>query len=365
MATITDHQAPAQPAAAGPATARLELVPSPHFAAWLAERGASIAFTTNDAGKLFLIGSQPNGRLAIGERSFGRCTGLAGDGQTLWMSSLYQLWRFENVLAPKQEHRGHDRLFVPRLGYTTGDLDIHDIAIGEDGRPIFVNTRFSCLAIASDTHSFRPVWRPAFVSTLVPEDRCHLTGLAMAAGSPGYVTAAAETDAPLGWRDKRAEGGIAIDVASNQVVARGLSLPHAPRLHDGALWLLNSGSGHVGRCDLKSGRFEPVVFCAGYPRGFAIVDRFALVGTSLTREGGGFGGLALEDNLKRHQTEPRCALLVIDLKSGEILHSLEIKGMVREVHDLAILAGVRRPMALGFRTDEIRRILTIEDEAAA
>ena len=89
--------------------------------------------TTYQTGKLFLIGLQPNGRLSIFERTFNRCMGLWGNGQTLWMSSLFQLWRFENVLDAGQLANGYDRLYVPQVGYTTGDIDVHDVAInGED-----------------------------------------------------------------------------------------------------------------------------------------------------------------------------------------------------------------------------------------
>jgi uncharacterized protein (TIGR03032 family) len=349
-------------AAAAP---RLELLPSRQFASWLAERGASLAFTTYQAGKLFLIGVQPNGRLSVFERTFSRCMGLAATGQTLWMSSLYQLWRFENALGAEESHKGHDRLYVPIHGYTTGDLDIHDIGLDGDGRPLFVNTLFFCLATTSETHSFKPVWRPAFVSRLAAGDRCHLNGLAMAVGEPSYVTAVAETDVADGWREQRRDGGIVIEVAANRVVARGLSMPHSPRLHQGALWLLNSGTGHLGWCDLKEGRFEPVAFCPGYLRGLAVLDRFAVLGLSRSRENRTFGGLELDDNLKWHKVEPRCAMVVVDLKSGDVVHWLEIRGAVQELYDVAVLPGVRRPMALGFKTDEIRRVLTIEDAASA
>ena len=66
---------------------------------------------------------------------------------------------------------GADRKFVPREGRVTGRIDIHDIALGEvDGAraPIFVNTRFGCLATVSEHASFRPLWRPKFLSSLVP-----------------------------------------------------------------------------------------------------------------------------------------------------------------------------------------------------
>ena len=38
--------------------------------------------------------------------------GLTGDSQSLRMSSLYQLWWFENALAPRELHQGCDRFFV-------------------------------------------------------------------------------------------------------------------------------------------------------------------------------------------------------------------------------------------------------------
>lgn len=79
-------------------TPKLELTGSRQFTSWLHEQQASLAFTTYQSGKLFLIGMQADGRLSVFERTFNRCMGLWGDGQTLYMSTLYQLWRFENAL---------------------------------------------------------------------------------------------------------------------------------------------------------------------------------------------------------------------------------------------------------------------------
>jgi hypothetical protein len=67
-------------------------------------------------------------------------------GQTLGLSTLLQLWRFENVLRPGNLHDGHDRLYVPKVGTTTGDLDIHDVAVEASGRLVFVNIQIGCLA---------------------------------------------------------------------------------------------------------------------------------------------------------------------------------------------------------------------------
>ena len=64
---------------------------SRQFSNWMQEQRLSLAFTTYQAGKLFLLGLQPNGRLSVFERTFNRCLGLWSNGQTMWMTSLYQL----------------------------------------------------------------------------------------------------------------------------------------------------------------------------------------------------------------------------------------------------------------------------------
>jgi hypothetical protein len=51
--------------------------------------------------------------------------------------------------------------------------------------------------------------------------------------------------------------------------------------------------------------------------------------------------------------------LVIDLRNGDIVHSLRIEGVVEELYDVQVLPGVPRPMAIGFKTDEIRRVVTM------
>lgn len=142
---------------------------SRHFPSWLAEQRVSLAFTTYQTGKLFLIGLQPDRRIEVFERTFNRCMGLWANYQTPWMSSLYQLRRIENALRPGNLHKGHDRLCIPQVGYATGNLDIHGIAVESSDRAVFVNSRFSCLATLSDRASFTPHGWPPFVSKLPAE----------------------------------------------------------------------------------------------------------------------------------------------------------------------------------------------------
>ena len=338
---------------------QLDITSSRQFPEWLAEQRVSLAFTTYQTGKLFLIGLQSGDRLSLFERTFNRVMGLYATSHSLYLSSLFQLWRFENALEPGQDYQGYDRLYVPQVGYTTGDLDIHDIALDANDQILFVNTLFGCLATVSSTHSFVPLWQPPFLSKLAAEDRCHLNGLAMEQGQPRYVSAVSQSDVVDGWRDRRHSGGCIIDVTQNEVIATGLSMPHSPRCYQGKLWLLNSGTGYFGTLDPQHGSFEPLTFCPGYLRGLAFCNDYAIVGLSRPRHNKTFSGLPLDDNLAAKDATARSGLLVISLKTGDIVHWLRVEGIVEELYDVAVLPGVRRPMAIGFVSDEIRRVITV------
>ncbi len=326
---------------------------------WLADQKLSLAFTTYQAGKFFMLGTGPSGQMSVFERTFNQCMGLHVEADTLWMSSLYQLWRFENALEPGQAVEGYDRLFVPQVGYTTGNLDVHDVAVDRLGRPIFVNTLFSCLATTSHRASFEPIWRPSFISELAAEDRCHLNGLALRDGMPKYVTAVAQTDTPGGWRDHRKDGGVVVDVDSGEVIAAGLSMPHSPRFHKDRLWLHESGTGYFGFLDPTTNAFQRLTHCPGYLRGLSFHGDLVLAGLSKPRGSDTFSGLQLDETLSNAGMEPLCGIVVIDLNSGEIVHWLAIDGVVQELYDVAVLPGVTRPMALGFMSKEIQHVITV------
>jgi uncharacterized protein (TIGR03032 family) len=336
---------------------------SPRFSNWLGSTNACVALTTYQAGRLFFIGRKPDGGVRAHERIIEQCQGLWTDGQTLWTSGLYMLWRFENVLrVGETTPLGADRKFVPREGRVTGRIDVHDIGMGEiDGarRPIFVNTLYGCLATVSDTASFRPLWRPKFLSALVPEDRCHLNGLAMDGTRPAYVSAVSRSDVADGWRERRRDGGIVIDVASGEIAASGLSMPHSPRLHGGKLWLLNSGTGEFGTIDRASGGFTPVCFCPGYARGLAFTGRHAVIGLSRPRRNQTFDGLALDERLAEKDSAARCGLLVVDIGSGNVVEWLRFEHTIEELYDVAVLPGVRQAEAIGFVADDIQRGISV------
>ncbi|MEO5376695.1 MAG: TIGR03032 family protein [Magnetococcus sp. DMHC-6] len=340
-------------------TEQLRLEGSRLFTRWLDAQNASLVFTTYQGGKIFLIGLKPDGSLSVFERTFDRCMGLSAQDRSLWMSSRYQLWRFEEMLDSGQLHQGYDALFVPMAGHTTGDVDIHDIAILPDGKPVFVVTLFNCLATLGHNSHFIPIWHPPFISRLAAEDRCHLNGLAMEDGKPRYVTMVSQSDVAEGWREHRVHGGLVMDVVTNEVICSGLSMPHSPRLYRNRLWLLNAGTGEFGFVDRTTGTFQPITFCPGFLRGLSFIGDYAVVGLSKPRHNRTFTGLPLNERLEKEHIAPRSGLQVIHLETGDASHWLRMEGIMEELYDVVVLPTIKRPMALGFRTHEIEQFIKI------
>jgi uncharacterized protein (TIGR03032 family) len=356
---------PADAAAPLPATAPLPQLSAAHIscsrglADWLGANQVSLAFTSYQTGRLYLVGVDSQRGLAVHEVGTGRAMGLWADPQRLVLATAFQVWRFENILAAGQTMGDADRYYVPRVAHTTGELDIHDISVLGDGRIVFVNTLYSCLALLSPVHAFRELWKPPFISRLAAEDRCHLNGLAVRDGNAAWVSATSRSDVLNGWRARRAQGGIVIDVTTGAVVTERLSMPHSPRWYDNRLWVLNSGSGHLGTVDLAGGDFTPRAFCPGFLRGLAFHNGHAVVGLSLARDGS-FSGLALDDEMKKRDADAWCGVQIVNLASGDIVQWMRIEGAVTELYDVAVLPGVRRPMAASFTGPEINQPMTFE-----
>ena len=332
------------------------------LAGWLAQHRLSLAITSYQTGRIYLVGSDKQGRVSFFERIFERAMGVVGNAQRIYLGGLYQLWRFENVLRPNEVIHGQfDKCYVPRNAQTIGDLDIHELGIRKNGKVVFVNTKYSCLAELSQTHSFKAIWKPKFVSKLAPEDRCHLNGLAMVDGEPKYVTAVCKSDSVDGWRERRRDGGVVIDIDTDEIVCEGLSMPHSPRWHNGKLWLLNAGTGQLGWVDFEKKAFVPHAFVPGFARGLSIIGNVAAVGLSKPRNQR-FEGLQLDDELKKRDAEPWCGVQIISLTNGDVLNWIRFDGDMGEIFDIAFLPNVKHPMMIGLRTNEIRDLITFESE---
>ena len=133
----------------------------------------------------------------------------------------------------------------------------------------------------------------------------------MVDGRPRYVTALGETDEPAGWRANKAKGGIVMDVASGEVITRGLSMPHSPRWYAGRLWVCESGAGTFGYIDPNTGKYEPIAEVPGFTRGVDFAGNLAFVGLSQVRESAVFSGIPITERLTAE--ERTCGVCVIDL----------------------------------------------------
>ncbi|MGJ3248165.1 MAG: TIGR03032 family protein [Elainellaceae cyanobacterium] len=340
----------------------IELTGSRQIISWLNEQCISFICTTYQTNRLLLIGVNSEGNLSGFERYFDRAMGVyVANPQRFYMSSRYQIWQFDQVLQPDQTYGGYDKLYVPRIGYTTGDLDVHDIALDKENRLIFISSLLNSIATLSSRHSCIPLWHPPFISKIINEDRCHLNGIAMVNGQPRYATACSQSNIIDSWRDRRHDGGCVIDMETNEIVVNGLSMPHSPRVYNNRLWLLNSGTGELGYVDEETGTFEAIAFCPGYLRGLAFWKHYAIVGLSKSRgDEKTFSGLMLDEKLTSYGAEARCGLMVININTGSIVQWLRLEGIVTELYDVQILPETQQPMALGFQTDEIAQLLTIE-----
>jgi uncharacterized protein (TIGR03032 family) len=348
---------------AKPAEEKVTYSMSPGLSAFLGGQKIGLAISSYQSGKFYLLGQNVDGGLLVDERFHRKAMGICvPDKDTVLLATLFQIIKFKNVLEGDQQiNNVFDTCYVPREIYVTGELDSHDIGQLKDGRIIFVNTLYNCLSTTSDRHSFTPLWKPPFVSKIVKEDRCHLNGLAMEDGVPRYVTAVSKSDTIDGWRDRRFDGGIIIDVATGEIVIGGLSMPHSPRVYRDKLWVLNSGTGELGWIEraekAKDAKFHSVAFCPGFVRGLSFHDKYAFVGLSKPRYER-FEGLALDKKLADADSEPWCGVQVIDLDTGACVHWFRIDGPVAELYDLCVAPDVMRPMSLSFATNEVLGLIT-------
>lgn len=318
----------------------LRSVHTSEFAELLDGAGSTLVVSTYHAGSLICL--RPEGsRVNTHFRGLPRPMGMAVAPGRLTVGTHSGVIDYRDLpeAAPRLEPEGtHDALYLPRHTHLTGDIRIHDLAHA-GGETWVVATRFSCLATLDDRHSFVPRWRPSFISELAAEDRCHLNGLCVVDDEVRWVTALGRSDEAGGWRDRKADGGLLIDVPSGDIVLGDLSMPHSPRWHDGRLWLLESGRGEICVVDPLRGERKTVAELPGFTRGLTFVGPYALVGLSKIRETATFGGLPLTERLQ----ERLCGAWMVDTRDGEIAGFLRFEDLVQEIYDLALLEGARRP----------------------
>jgi uncharacterized protein (TIGR03032 family) len=177
-----------------------------------------------------------------------------------------------------------------------------------------------------------------------------------------YVTALGETDEPGGWRKNKRDGGILIDVDRQEIIARGLSMPHSPRWYRDRLWLLNSGTGGFGWIDLASGRFMPVAELPGFTRGLSFAGQFAFIGLSQVRESAVFSGIPIAE---RPESERSCGVWVVNIDTGETAAWVKFEDAVQEIFAVEVLAQARFPDVVIDNREILAGSFILPDQALA
>ena len=345
-----------------PTTSPLRSVNSANLAEILGQLDSSLLISTYQTGKLVAIRKDGDG-VNTHFRQFDSPMGVDARGGRLAIGARSQVWEYHNVpsLLAKLEPAGkHDACYVPRRSHYTGDIRIHEIAYAGDELWL-VNTRFSCLCTLDSDHSFVPRWRPPFISRYAAEDRCHLNGLAVVDDEVRYVSMLGASDEAGGWRENKASGGQIMDVRSSQPVATGLSMPHSPRWYRDRLWVLESGEGSIGVCDLDTGEVETVAQLPGFTRGLSFLGPLAFVGLSEVRESSTFGGLPLTGRLEERQ----CGVWVVNIETGQTIAFLRFEDLVEEIFAVHALPGVRFPEIAEHGSDAVNLTFVLPDEALA
>ncbi|MGL5080428.1 MAG: TIGR03032 family protein [Microcoleaceae cyanobacterium] len=352
---------PLNPSELDPVTSPLRSVHTTNFPVILSQLGISLAVSTYQAGKVILVRAVDD-TLNTHFRLFNRPMGLAGNQEKLAIGTAFQIIDLRNVpdAAAKLEPAGkHDACYLPRQIHMTGDIDIHEMAWAGD-ELWFINTRFSCLCTLGHPNSFVPRWRPPFVTAYDLTDRCHLNGLGLRDGKPKYVTALGETDTPAGWRQNKVNGGILMEIDTNEILVRGISMPHSPRWHSNQLWVLESGKGYLSTVDSNQGQLTSVTQLPGFTRGIDFWGDLAFIGLSQVRETAVFSGLEIAQHPERI-----CGIWVVNLQTGEILAFLRFEAGIQEIFAITILPNLRFPEIIEWDENLLSSTYVLPDVALA
>jgi uncharacterized protein (TIGR03032 family) len=300
--------------------------------------GASVLMTSYQSSRMLVVRSDGE-RIDTDLKIFPRPMGLAVRPDRLVLGIWAQVLDYRRNDVALDVGAGdplRDACFMPRASHVSGMINIHDIAWGRGGLWA-VNSMFSCLCTFGPDASFVPRWQPHFISELVPEDRCHLNGLAMRDDLPAYVTTFCRSDRANAWRDGGEFDGTLMDVAENRILVGDLCMPHSPRWHRGEVYFCESGRGLVRAWNPDTGSCRTVVELPGFTRGLAFAGPLMFVGLSQAR----VSRIMRPPPIAERETES--GLRVVDLDSGEVVAGLRFEGDVAQIYDVAVLPGSLYP----------------------
>ena len=284
-----------------------------NFPKLLESLNISVLVSTYQSKKLITLSERDN-KLDASLMEFDRPMGMYAANNKLWAGFGHTIWEFANLTNATgkiDEDKKYDACYFPMNINITGSIDIHEMEFCQE-ELYFVNTSFSCLCISDPKNSFKPIWKPPFISLLQPLDKCHLNGFCTRDDKPRYVTMLGSTDEALGWREKKASGGLLMDITNNEILVKNLSMPHSPRWYQEKLWFLESGKGALSYIDVKTKKVTQVAQVPGFTRGISFVGNYAFIGLSKIRESATFSGLEITKLSKRV-----CGIWVVNITTGK------------------------------------------------
>ena len=326
---------------------------TPQIPELLLQLNCSIAISTYQAGKLVILSPKDENSLIQLPRHFEKLMGIAEDAGK---DKLALACKDEVIILANSRDLAHhyprspkkyDALYMPRLTYHTGALDIHDLNFGKDGVLYAVNTLFSCIIQLDDDYNFTPYWIPPFIDKLVSEDRCHLNGMAMKDGLPKYATAFNTGNSFQSWRENVTTTGVIFDLESNEIIAENLPMPHSPRIFNGELYVLLSATGELAKIDVETGTYEVVVKVDGFVRGMSLHKDYLFVGLSKLRKNS-----STFAKLKFAEKANRSGVVVVHLPTKSIVGQITYLSSLDEIYDVHILADKTRPNILNTMTPD-------------
>jgi uncharacterized protein (TIGR03032 family) len=321
----------------------------------LAELNICIIVTTYQAGKLIIISSDEH-QLKQTPITLKKPMGVAIDGTKLAVACLDEIRFFSKNehAAPfiNDDQNQYDTVYLQRAVYQTGLLDIHDLAFGE-GMIWGINTMFSCISVFDINHSFKPKWKPTFISQLVPEDRCHLNGMVLKDGVPKYVTALSSDNEKQGWRKNKLKSGVLMEVPTGEVLFSELSMPHSPRFYEEDLYFLESGKGYLIKANLEKKQKQIVYKFDCFTRGLSFYKHYAFIGKSQIRQSStDFNDLPIKENSKN------AGVIIFCMKTNTLIGELNYTGEIQELFDVQVLENSKNTVVITSEIEKLNEIIT-------
>lgn len=318
----------------------------------LYQLGCTLAISTYQAGKVIFLSATNEEKIIQLPRSFEKPMGIAElpESGKLAIACKNEVIVFANSpeLAqyyPKSPNK-YDALYMPRVTYHTGPLDIHDLRFGNNDVLYAVNTMFSCIITIDENYNFTPFWKPSFVSSIDASDRCHLNGMVVANGKPKYATAFNQGDQPKSWRENITSTGVLIDIETDKIVLDNLAMPHSPRLFDGELYILESAIGMLSKVNVETKEKEELVHVGGFVRGMDKVGDYLFVAASKLRKNS-----STFAKLKDIEPSNEAAITVIHLPTKSTVGKIKYEASLDEIYDVHILKDKVRPNIMNTMTE--------------